>query len=81
MILRALSIACLIPAAAGSAGAQSLRGRTIDEWRERIEPRASELAYAEIPWHASFWEAERVAQREQKPILLWAMNGHPLGCT
>ena len=80
-MMRALSMACLISAAAVSAGTQSLRGRTLEEWRERIEPKASELAWTEIPWHASFWEAERAAQREQRPILLWAMNGHPLGCT
>ena len=26
-------------------------------------------------------EALIAAQKEDKPILLWAMNGHPLACT
>ena len=58
-----------------------LRGRTLEEWRALIEPSAKELAYAEIPWRPSFWSAVQEAQEHEQPILLWAMNGHPLGCT
>ncbi len=34
-----------------------------------------------IPWHPSFGEAIKVARKEDKPILLWSMNGHPCGMT
>jgi hypothetical protein len=34
-----------------------------------------------IPWRTTLAEGARDAAREGKPILLWAMNGHPLGCT
>lgn len=34
-----------------------------------------------IPWRVSLLDAQRVAAAEQKPIFIWAMDGHPLGCT
>ncbi len=34
-----------------------------------------------IPWKTSVLEAQAIAARERKPIFIWAMDGHPLGCT
>lgn len=45
-----------------------------------IRPAAGEDRYAEIPWLTSLWEARKKAAAEGKPILLWEMDGHPLGC-
>jgi hypothetical protein len=45
-----------------------------------IKPSAVEEKWAQIPWLASLWEARQRAAREGKPILLWEMDGHPLGC-
>ena len=45
-----------------------------------IKPLPREQKWAEIPWKASLWEARELAAREGKPILLWEMDGHPLGC-
>ena len=45
-----------------------------------IKPGAAEEKWAKIPWLASLWEARQRAAREGKPILLWEMDGHPLGC-
>ena len=45
-----------------------------------IKPRAVEEKWSQIPWLASLWEARQLAAREGKPILLWEMDGHPLGC-
>ena len=45
-----------------------------------IKPAASEEKWAEIPWVASLWDARQKAAAEGKPILLWEMDGHPLGC-
>jgi hypothetical protein len=58
-----------------------LRGRTLAEWRAAIEPTAEELAFMRIPWRASLWSAVQEAQSAERPVLLWAMNGHPLGLT
>ena len=40
-----------------------------------------ETHWKEIPWRPSFTEAIEVARREDKPVLLWIMNGHPCGMT
>ena len=34
-----------------------------------------------IPWKTSVLDAQAAATREGKPIFIWAMDGHPLGCT
>ncbi len=52
-----------------------------DVWREHILPTATELAWQEIPWLTTFKDGVLAANTEQKPLLLWTMNGHPLGCT
>ena len=53
----------------------------LEEWRERLLPRVDELAFTEIPWLTSFGAGLREAERQRRPLLLWVMNGHPLGCT
>lgn len=34
-----------------------------------------------IPWKISLIEAQNLAAESRKPIFIWAMDGHPLGCT
>jgi hypothetical protein len=46
-----------------------------------IKPQPQEEQWAKIPWLVSLWEARQRAAAEGKPILLWEMDGHPLGCT
>ncbi|NBR05111.1 MAG: hypothetical protein EBT92_04995 [Planctomycetes bacterium] len=45
-----------------------------------IKPNAGEEKFMEIPWMIDLWEARKKAASEDKPILLWEMDGHPLGC-
>ena len=45
-----------------------------------IKPKPAEEKWAQIPWLASLWQARQQAAKEGKPILLWEMDGHPLGC-
>ncbi len=47
---------------------------------EAIRPTSGEDLYDRIPWQTSLWEARQKAAKEGKPILLWEMDGHPLGC-
>jgi hypothetical protein len=42
---------------------------------------AADAPWRTIPWQVSLWEARQQAARQQKPIFIWAMDGHPLGCT
>jgi hypothetical protein len=46
-----------------------------------IKPTGKEDVWTRIPWLTSLWEARRQAAARGKPILLWEMDGHPLGCT
>jgi hypothetical protein len=34
-----------------------------------------------IPWEPDLGQARARAAREGKPLLMWVMDGHPLGCT
>jgi len=58
-----------------------LSEETYKMWQEFIKPTKDELAWAEIPWRSSFYDGLMDSDMEQKPLLLWVMNGHPLGCT
>ena len=46
-----------------------------------IKPKPEERTWEQIPWLVSLWEARQRAAEQGKPILLWEMDGHPLGCT
>lgn len=61
--------------------APSVHERALAEWRAAIAPSDAEREWTTIGWRPSFWQAVLEANRTDKPVLLWAMNGHPLGCT
>ena len=70
--------------AAGSSAADppgALTDKTLAEWRDRIRPKADDLCHKTVDWLPTFWDGVMAAQKADKPILLWAMNGHPLACT
>jgi hypothetical protein len=67
--------------AAASQPTAQLNDKTFAQWRDRIRPKSEELSFETVDWLPTFWEGVIAAQREDKPILLWAMNGHPLACT
>ena len=48
--------------------------------RKVIRPLAGEDPFETIPWETSLWDARVKAAAAGKPILLWEMDGHPLGC-
>ncbi len=62
------------------------RGLVLDDasfvsWRDRIRISDSELVWEQLPWYVTYHEGLEQASAEGKPLLLWVMNGHPLGCT
>lgn len=61
--------------------AEELNEKTFAVLRDRIRPKTAEVCYQTVDWLPTFWDGVIVAQKEDKPILLWAMNGHPLACT
>ena len=58
-----------------------LNETTFKMWRDFIKPTRDEMAWSEIPWETTFYNGLIESDKEQKPLLLWVMNGHPLGCT
>ncbi|MCB9886790.1 MAG: hypothetical protein H6838_14960 [Planctomycetes bacterium] len=34
-----------------------------------------------VPWQLDLLAAQRAAAASHKPLFVWAMDGHPLGCT
>ena len=45
-----------------------------------IRPCEGEDAFDKIAWLTAIHDAREKAAKEGKPILLWEMDGHPLGC-
>lgn len=49
--------------------------------RLHAELQLNDEPWLTIPWKISVLNAQRTAVKENKPIFIWAMDGHPLGCT
>ena len=49
--------------------------------RAEILPSAAERAWEEIDWIPTYAGGLQEGARQGKPVMLWVMNGHPLGCT
>ncbi len=49
--------------------------------RDRIVPSAEESVWRSIPWRTNLQDGIADAHASVRPILLWLMNGHPMGCT
>ena len=47
---------------------------------KEILPSKSESAWQSIDWKTDLWAARKEAAKSGKPIYLWEMDGHPLGC-
>ena len=80
-MLKSFLCASLIALAAAAGQPAELNDKTFVQWRDHIRPKGEELCFETVHWLPTFWDAVIVAQQEEKPILLWAMNGHPLACT
>jgi hypothetical protein len=66
--------------AQAQARAQALTDERVETWAAHIRPDEPESCWREVHWRESFRAGVRDSQIEGKPILLWAMNGHPMGC-
>jgi hypothetical protein len=71
-----IAVLCVAPAA----GVEPIKPTEFDNLRAVIKPHAGEDKWAGIPWRTDLWEARKQAAAQGKPILLWEMDGHPLGC-
>lgn len=60
---------------------QQLNSSNFANWLRFLLPTDEELGFARVGFYTTLWEAVLRGYREGKPILLWAMNGHPMACT
>ncbi len=82
--LRASIVTAALVCAPASAQAPAVLApsqQNFDKWLTFIRPDETERAYQQIAWRNRFWPAVAEARKLGRPILLWTMNGHPLGCT
>jgi hypothetical protein len=49
--------------------------------RDQILPSPGERSYRRIGWRTSVLQGVLDAQKNDRPVMIVLMNGHPLGCT
>jgi hypothetical protein len=63
-----------------SVAADPLTEKQFTELHKQLQP-ADDEPWRTIPWNISLLDAQRLAAEQKKPLFIWAMDGHPLGCT
>jgi hypothetical protein len=76
-----LGFAALLTAAAHAADPPDLTRKNYEQYRDKILPSAAERGWKDIAWRNDLGAAVAEAHAADVPVLLWAMNGDPLGCT
>jgi hypothetical protein len=61
--------------------AEPLTAKQFDQLWNVIRPKPGEDKWDAVAWRADLWAARKEAAAQGKPLLLWEMDGHPLGCT
>ena len=64
---------------ATAASADELTHERFSELHAELQP--GDEPWRTIPWKIDLLDAQRAAAKQRKPIFIWAMDGHPLGCT
>lgn len=72
--------AAVFAALAANVWAEGLTDAEFRELHAELQPDNTAL-WRTIPWKTSMLDAQQVAAEEKKPLFIWAMDGHPLGCT
>jgi hypothetical protein len=75
-----LFVLVAVPLVATASAAPPLTDADAAKLRKVIRPLDGEDPFATIPWETNLWDARVKAAAAGKPILLWEMDGHPLGC-
>ena len=78
LLLVTLSVGSMIRA---ESPPEALSWQNYREVKSMILPSEQEESWKTIGWHSSLETAFIEAAESRKPVLIWAMNGDPLGCT
>jgi len=81
MTRRLLSALVILLALGAVANSQELTEKNYEDIKKEIMPSAAEEEWRKIEWHPTLWDGVIKAQKDDKPIMFFAMNGHPFGCT
>ncbi|MCC7510001.1 MAG: hypothetical protein IT464_11625 [Planctomycetes bacterium] len=76
----AVALLLLLPLSA-THSAEELTEASYDRIVKHIMPSAEEEAWRKLAWRTTFWQGVMDANKEDKPVMLYTMNGHPFGCT
>lgn len=76
-LLGTLSFLYLIPAP----GFAEISKSQFEQLTELCTPEKKSSGWLGLDWEIDLWKARQRAAKEGKPIFLWEMDGHPLGCT
>lgn len=76
-----LSIALIVAALPNQAAQKADTAQSLDAKIATVLPRPQEERWLTIPWRTNLMQARLEAQNLNRPIFLWIMNGHPMGCT
>ena len=66
---------------AGTLPGDELTSATLPGLKAMIGPDEEEQNWLKIPWETDLETALTKARQEGRPVFLWEMDGHPLGCT
>ena len=58
-----------------------LNDGTVRKWIDFIRPGTDDTKWERLSWREELGAAVEEARTLQRPLLLWAMNGHPMACT
>ena len=75
---KAFALSSLLCAAAAQSPA--LDDARFAELQQQLRPDPTAI-WRSIPWRIDLLAAQREAAQQHKPLFVWAMDGHPLGCT
>lgn len=77
--LSTAAFSAMIIAATTGVCSEQLSEQQFTELHAQLQP--GEEPWRTIPWKIALLDAQRTAVAEKKPLFIWAMDGHPLGCT
>jgi len=80
-LLSVALVLALAPRASAQEGPPVLDDKNLKTWLDFILPSPEETQWEKLGWRPELWAAVQEAKALQRPILLWAMNGHPCGLT
>ena len=79
--MKLLPLLSLLLFCAATLGATELSPATLPGLQALIGPAENEQNWLQIPWETDLATARAKAEHTKRPVFLWEMDGHPLGCT